>query len=98
LLLTWLGEPVSHPRDMRIEFPLKLYIARLVEPGGVDDLIERQRETLLGYIQRLEELPRPSADGIDREYINLMRSSRVGRARAALEWLDAAERIISTGP
>lgn len=95
MLLTWVREPVSHPRDMRIEFPLKLYIARLVEPESVPDLIERQRATLTGYVERLEALPPPAAVGIDRDYIQLMRSSRVGRARAALDWLDAAARTVS---
>lgn len=94
-LLTWLDEPVSHPRDMRIEFPLKLYIARVVNAAEVPDLIARQRKTLIEYIERLRGLPEPAADGMDREYVRLMRDGRIGRARAALDWLDAAEGVAS---
>jgi DNA-binding PadR family transcriptional regulator len=94
-VLAWLDEPVSHPRDMRIEFPLKLYIARLASAAEVQQLIERQRATLHEYIERLELLPEPAAEGMDREYVHLMRDGRIGRARAALDWLDAAERVVS---
>jgi DNA-binding PadR family transcriptional regulator len=93
-VLSWLDEPVSHPRDMRIEFPLKLYVARMVHRDGVADLIARQRRTLMEYIERLEAVPQPGGSGIDQEYILLMREGRIGRARAALDWLDAGERVV----
>lgn len=89
MLLGWLGLPVSHPRDMRIEFPLKLYIAQMIHPERVPDLIKRQRQTLAAYIERIERLPDPSAPGIDGAYVRLMREGRIGRARAALDWLEA---------
>lgn len=98
MLLSWLDAPVSHPRDMRIEFPLKLYMAQLNQPQRVPALIERQRATLAAYIERIERLPAPSASGIDGSYILLMREGRVGRARAALDWLEAGAAVTLTAP
>jgi DNA-binding PadR family transcriptional regulator len=94
LLMTWLDLPVSHPRDMRIEFPLKLYIADMVHPESVPGLIERQRETLEAYIERIQSLPPPSAPGLEGSYILLIREGRIGRARAALEWLEAGSALM----
>lgn len=96
MLMRWLDEPVGHPRDMRIEFPLKLYIARMVHPEGVAGLIERQRHTLAAYIERIECLPPPSASGLEGSYIQLMRQGRIGRARAALEWLGAGAALMGS--
>lgn len=96
VVLAWLTQPVGHPRDMRIEFPLKLYIARMVRPTEVLPLIERQREVFLAYIARLDALPAPSSP--DAEYVLLMRAGRVGRARAALDWLDASIGVVTTAP
>jgi DNA-binding PadR family transcriptional regulator len=92
--LTWLVQPVDHPRHMRIEFPLKLYVARTVWPEAVEPLIERQRAALTDYIDRLKGMPAPDAADLDRSYILLMRVGRIGRAQAALEWLDASESVV----
>ena len=94
MLLGWLDVPVSHPRHMRIEFPLKLYFARVVTPDAVRDLIERQRMTLTQYIDRIESLPPPLGAGTESAYVLLVREGRIGRARAALEWLDAGALVV----
>jgi DNA-binding PadR family transcriptional regulator len=84
----WIDDPVSHPRDMRIDFPLKLYIARGSGSQRVEELVDRQRVVFEEYIARLgaEEMPADSGD--DAAFIHLMRIGRIGRAQAALDWLD----------
>lgn len=84
----WIDEPVSHPRDMRIDFPLKLYIARGLGADRVEALVDRQRTVFLEYIARLQaEEKQADTDG-DAAFLNLMRMGRIGRAQAALDWLD----------
>jgi PadR family transcriptional regulator AphA len=83
----WIDQPVSHPRDMRIDFPLKLYIARDFGPARVADLIARQRAVFEDYIARLLVEEKPANTDEDAAFIDLMRIGRIGRAEAALDWL-----------
>jgi DNA-binding PadR family transcriptional regulator len=83
----WVDEPVGHPRDMRIDFPLKLYIARGFGPERIEELIGRQRAVFQEYIARLEAQDIPSDTEDDAAFLNLMRIGRIGRAQAALDWL-----------
>lgn len=84
----WLDRPVDHPRDMLVEFPLKLYIARLLDLRHAVDLVERQRQTFHRYVRRLEELPLVGGTDDDVAFRAAMRAARIGRAKAALHWLD----------
>ncbi len=83
----WIDEPVSHPRDMRIDFPLKLYIARGFGADRVRDLVDRQRTVFEAYIRRLEAEEKSGDTADDAAFLNLMRMGRIGRAQAALDWL-----------
>lgn len=85
----WIDDPVSHPRDMRIDFPLKLYIARRLDQDRVQELVDRQRAVFEEYIARLrheQAVADPEDD--DAAFISLMRLGRIGRAQAALDWLN----------
>jgi DNA-binding PadR family transcriptional regulator len=84
----WIDDPVSHPRDMRIDFPLKLYIARGSGSQRVEELVDRQRVVFEEYTARLEAEEVPADSGDDAAFIRLMRLGRIGRAQAALDWLD----------
>lgn len=83
----WIDEPVSHPREMRIDFPVKLYIARRFGTERVAELIDRQRAVFEAYIARLERKAKPAVTDDDADFLNLMRLGRIGRAQAALDWL-----------
>lgn len=84
----WIDQPVSHPRDMRLDFPLKLYMARSSGDARVAELIDRQRAIFHAYIERLQSQENPGATPEDAAFIDLMRQGRIGRARSALDWLD----------
>lgn len=62
----WLGEPVRHVRDLRIEFLLKV---RLHERSGLDPipLIRRQRELLRPALHTLGSGPPDDAVGLWRQ-------------------------------
>jgi DNA-binding PadR family transcriptional regulator len=83
----WIDEPVSHPRDMRIDFPVKLYVARASGGQKVAELIDRQRIVFESYIARLQRKEAAVESAEDAAFIDLMRMARIGRARAALDWL-----------
>ena len=85
---TRIDEPVSHPRDMRLDFPLKLYIARRFGARRARELVDRQRAVFDQYIVHLEAEQKPADTPEDAAFLDLMRHGRIGRARAALEWLD----------
>lgn len=86
-VLAWMEETVGHPRDMRIEFPLKLYIAERTDRARAARLVERQRAVFERYIADLESGP-PEADcAKDAAFMKAMRAGRIGRARAAIQWL-----------
>lgn len=83
----WVDEPVSHPRDMRIDFPVKLYIARRFGVERTRELIDRQCTVFEAYIARLQNEVKPTTTEDDAAFLNLMRLGRIGRAQAALDWL-----------
>jgi DNA-binding PadR family transcriptional regulator len=93
-ILRWIGEPVAHPRDMLVEFPLKLYIARMNNAAGALDLIERQRVVFEEYIARLNRQSLSVATPFDASFTALVRVGRVGRAQAALQWLEASILVV----
>lgn len=87
-VLRWIAEPVEHPRDMRIDFPLKLYLAQRLDAEQAADLVARQRALFSSYLQGLDEQGEPAGMEGDALFIALLREGRVGRLRAALDWLD----------
>lgn len=103
----WIDEPVLRPRDMHLDFPLKLYAARRLDPARAASLIRRQRDVFLAYLDSLEHETLPlddhPDDHADATFIALMREGRITRTRAALQWLDrcaaafAAETTVVAG-
>lgn len=85
----WIDEPVTHPRGMRIDFPLKFYIALGFRVERSAALIDRQRRVFEDYIARLQSEERVADTTEDAAFLQLMRAGRIGRAQAALDWLEA---------
>ena len=63
-LLRWLREPVQHTREIRLEFLIKLYFARLLDPDLAAELIrgqlDKSREMESGLESRLDASSAPS--------------------------------------
>jgi PadR family transcriptional regulator AphA len=84
-LIRWLGRPVTHARDMRIEFQLKHALLQRLGRSPLG-LIRRQRETLAPTLSALNT-PSPSVDGLE--------LWRRHNAIAAGSYLEDLERLYS---
>jgi PadR family transcriptional regulator AphA len=84
----WLGEPVEHIRDMRIEFQLKI---TLLQRSGVSPLglVRRQRAALDPTLAALDD---PATEPLDH-----LRLWRRHNAAAAAAYLDDLE-VLYSGP
>lgn len=95
-LLSWLTEPVEHTRDLRLEFLLKLAIAR-ERPAERDDvaiarLFERQHAVCAQFV---ESLRTQLADEPD-EFKRLVIEMRLAQNQALLDWLARARERVRT--
>lgn len=89
--LRWIEQPVARPRDALLDFPLKLYLARRLDPAHAAALLTHQRALFEMYAQRLEQEAAQPPQGEDASFIALMRQGRLARTRAVLEWLALCE-------
>jgi len=98
-LVAWLTEPVEHTRDLRLEFLLKLAIAR-ERPGTPDAdadaaiarLIERQHAVCDRFVESLKSQLADEAD----EFKRLVIEMRLAQNQALLDWLARARERVST--
>ena len=89
-LTTWLSEPVERTRDLRIEFLLKLYIARRIEPERVPTLVAEQEHVCRRFIASLGEQVRAEEDAFRR----LVLEMRLAQNVALAAWLERAGQTI----
>jgi DNA-binding PadR family transcriptional regulator len=92
--LRWLDEPVPRPRDVLLDFPLKLYLAQRHDPAHAALLIARQRALFAEFLAELEQEGRTQMAGPDEAFVSLLRDSRVLRTRATLAWLDRCANLL----
>ncbi len=88
----WLAEPVERTRDVRIEFLLKLYIARRIEPGRARTLVAEQAEVCRGFIASLGEQIADEGD----DFRRLVLEMRLAQNMALVGWLERAERTVDS--
>ena len=93
----WLAEPVARTREIRLEFLLKLYFARRLDPALAARLVAEQRERLLRLEASLAEqlaalgsTAESDAAG-DRAFTRLVLDLRLAQTRAAVVWLGRLE-------
>jgi DNA-binding PadR family transcriptional regulator len=91
----WLSEPVTHTREIRLEFLVKLYFARRLDPRRAELLLTEQRETLRRIATSLTEqiraldaeTPAPSSD---EAFLRVVLRLRLAQTEAATAWLATA--------
>ena len=88
VLWRWLDEPVARPRDLTLDFSLKLYLARRLDPERAVTLVHHQRDLFAAYLRDLQQEQVPEGSPDDRAFMRLMLDGRIARTRSALEWLD----------
>ncbi|HWE62283.1 MAG TPA: PadR family transcriptional regulator [Chloroflexota bacterium] len=98
-VVRWVAEPVARPRDVLLDFPLKLYLARHLNPQDAADLVARQRalfEPYLDGLMREQEVgDHVSSPPEDHAFIELLRQGRIARTEATLAWLDRCAALLA---
>jgi PadR family transcriptional regulator AphA len=83
--LDWVQRPVPSIRDMRVEFPAKLYFFRALDLGGAGELIAAQEAVCRERIDRLE---RRAARCGPHDFDRLVFDFRRRQIEAILAWLN----------
>lgn len=101
-LWRWLGEPVAHTREIRLEFLVKLALARRLDPELaarlLADQLARCRRLAASLGERRAALDAPAADPHDdptddpeaRAFARLVLDLRLAQTEAAAAWLERA--------
>ncbi len=93
-LSRWLAEPVERTRELRLEFLLKLYIARQVDPERVGSLVAEQADVCRGFIASLGEQLAQEQD----DFRRLVLEMRLAQNTALVAWLERAGREVLNEP
>lgn len=80
-LKRWMAEPVGHTREIRLEFLVKLYLARRTDTDLAERLVAQQIATL----EEIESDRRADLTGAP--FTIAVRELRQAQTRTALEWL-----------
>jgi len=93
-LRRWLSEPVSRTREIRLDFLLKLYFARRLDPALAARLVREQQETLrerqASLAAQLERLAGDEGDRAAVDFTRLVLRLRLAQTEAAIAWLARA--------
>lgn len=87
-LLRWLREPVHHTREIRLEFLIKLYFSRLLDPGLAEELIRGQLEQsreIESVLEARQAVASSPISDFGRQVVEL----RLLQTRAAVAWLES---------
>jgi DNA-binding PadR family transcriptional regulator len=95
-LLRWLREPVTRTREIRLEFLVKLFFARRLDPDLAARLVAEQRQTLLGLESSLAAQAATPAGDPDAAFLRQVVELRLAQTRAALAWLDRIDGAATT--
>lgn len=90
----WLSEPVTHTREIRLEFLVKLYFARRLNPERAEVLLDEQRETLQriaeSLAKQLQQLAGSAAsNATDDAFTQVVLELRLAQTEAAMTWLES---------
>jgi DNA-binding PadR family transcriptional regulator len=86
----WLREPVTHTRELRLEFLMKLYIARQLDPQAANELVLGQHALCQGFVTSLVE----QLDAESDDFRRLVLEMRLAQNQALLGWLERARRAV----
>jgi DNA-binding PadR family transcriptional regulator len=89
-LRRWLAEPVARTREVRLEFLVKLYFARQLDPDLATRLAEEQRNVMSQLAEsltaQLDQLP-SAGETDDAAFRRLVLELRLQQTHAAADWL-----------
>ncbi|MDQ3654080.1 MAG: PadR family transcriptional regulator [Chloroflexota bacterium] len=89
LLRAWIASPVRSTREIRLEFLVKLYLARAIDPRHAVTLVTGQRSVMRARGARLtEQVATPPPPDADNAFGESVLRLRLSQTEAALAWLD----------
>jgi DNA-binding PadR family transcriptional regulator len=89
-LRDWLTSPVSSTREIRLDFLVKLYLARWEDAGLARRLVDGQRMVMERRADRLRtQLATPQPDDDDARFGESVLQLRLGQTLSALQWLSS---------
>jgi DNA-binding PadR family transcriptional regulator len=92
-LRRWLREPVARTREIRLEFLVKLYFARRLDPDQAAWLVDEQRDICRrlydSLTTQLAQAAAPDAPDGETAFAADVLRLRAMQTRAALDWLDS---------
>lgn len=89
LLRAWIAAPVRSTREIRLEFLVKLYLARALDPRHAATLVAEQRSVMRTRATHLtEQLGTVQPPGPDAAFGESVLRLRLTQTEAALTWLD----------
>jgi DNA-binding PadR family transcriptional regulator len=92
VFVDWLHSPVAHGRDMRLDFLVKLYFLQKEGPAAVSQLMQKQREVVLGWLSYQDENVTPTQNPPTYEWY--VRQFRTEQNRAFQAWLDTCQQAL----
>lgn len=88
-LRDWIAAPVRSTREIRLDFLVKLYLARTVDPAQSEPLVAGQRTVMRARAARLaQQLDAPRPEDEDSAFGESVLRLRLSQTEAALAWLD----------
>lgn len=78
----WLTEPVGLPREMRLDFMLKLYFAMWEDPSIITELLRRQQVVCADWLASQQK-----KDVAGSTYLAFVRRYRYGHIESIQNWL-----------
>lgn len=87
--LAWLKEPVIQPRELRLEFMLKLYFARREGPQWVTHLLAAQQRQSAEWLAGPLVASGPTDNTLHQEAVRRFRQGQIEAMNTWLNWLVA---------
>ncbi|MDB5075654.1 MAG: PadR family transcriptional regulator [Chloroflexi bacterium] len=97
-VLRWIDEPVGRPRDVLIDFPLKLYLAQRLDTSRALNLVMHQRNLFASYLKDLEHEIRQTDSAKDQSFLSLVLDGRIERTKSTLAWLEHCASALAVQP
>jgi PadR family transcriptional regulator AphA len=95
VLAEWLAGPVTHTREVRLEFLLKLYFAGQRDPAQVAALLAAQHVQTRAVVDRLQDELAALGTAPPTDFRRLVVDVRVRQNQAVLAWLEDALRAVA---
>ena len=96
--LQWMEKPIGNPRQIRVEFLAKLFLAQLLGSEMIERVIDTQLETCQTQLTHLQKRIRPAdwelgTGNWELTFEHLVFRFREGQIQAIIDWLRTCRRV-----